>query len=174
MTAEELTAEIHGFSQPDAIPTPWADGLERLRAADTYWVSTVRPDGRPHVTPVVAVWHEEALWFATGPTERKAKNLASNPSCVVTVGRSDLAEGALDVMLEGRVEGVTDKAQLEPVAGLLNAKYPNGPWHFIAQDGGFTSRDGGSLVLVFRVRHTRALGFRKGDYYSQTTWEGWR
>ena len=54
MGADELSAEIHGFSEPDATPTPWAEGLEVLRAADTYWLSTVRPDGRPHVTPLIA------------------------------------------------------------------------------------------------------------------------
>ena len=67
-----------------------------------------RPDGRPHVTPLIAVWHAEALWFATRPEERKAKNLTENPSCVLTTGRSDLVEGALDLMIEGRAEQVTD------------------------------------------------------------------
>lgn len=95
MAAEDVTAEIHGFSAPDSTPTPWAAGLEQLRAADTFWLSTVRPDGRPHVTPLIAVWHAGALWFATGPEERKARNLAENPSCVLTTGRSDLVAGAL-------------------------------------------------------------------------------
>jgi Pyridoxamine 5'-phosphate oxidase len=65
MAVGDVTAEIHGFSEPDSTPTPWATGMERLRAADTYWLSTVRPDGRPHVTPLIAVWHRQALWFAT-------------------------------------------------------------------------------------------------------------
>jgi hypothetical protein len=56
----EVTAEIHGFRHPDAAPTPWADGLEQLIEADTFWLSTVRPDGRPHVTPLIAVWHDDA------------------------------------------------------------------------------------------------------------------
>ena len=109
MAAEDVTAEIHGFSEPDSTPTPWAAGLEQLRAADTFWLSTVRPDGRPHVTPLIAVWHAGALWFATGPEERKARNLAENPWCVLTTGRSDLVEGALDVVLEGRAEQVTNE-----------------------------------------------------------------
>ena len=66
MAAEDVTAEIHGFSEPDSTPTPWVEGLEQLHAADTFWLSTVRPDGRPHVTPLIAVWHAEELWFATG------------------------------------------------------------------------------------------------------------
>ena len=107
MSTSDVTAEIHGFSQADATPTPWAAGLEVVSAADTFWISTVRPDGRPHVTPLVAVWHEDAIWFTTGAEERKAKNLARNPSCVLTTGRSDLAVGGLDVVLEGTAEQVT-------------------------------------------------------------------
>src|SRR6202034_1907710 len=140
MAAEDVTAEIHGFSEPGATPTPWADGLEQLRAADTFWLSTVRPDGRPHVTPLIAVWHAGALWFATGPQERKARNLAENPSCVLTTGRSDLLEGALDVVLEGRAEQVTDDAELEPVATAFAVKYGAGPWDFAARDGAFIDR----------------------------------
>ena len=33
----DVTAEIHGFSQPDATPTPWAVGLEHVIDADTFW-----------------------------------------------------------------------------------------------------------------------------------------
>ena len=165
-----VTAEIHGFSDPDATPTPWAAGLEQVVAADTFWVSTVRPDGRPHVTPLIAVWHDEAVWFTTGPDERKARNLAANPSCVLTAGRSDLADGGLDVVLEGAAEHVTDDGELEPVAKAFAAKYGTEVWHFAVRDGAFSDSDGGGRALVFRVRPVRGLGFRKGDTFSQTTW----
>jgi len=59
-------------------------------------------DGRPHVTPLIAVWRTNALRFATGPEERKARNLAENSWCVLTTGRSDLVGRAFDVVLEGR------------------------------------------------------------------------
>lgn len=167
----DATAEIHGFSEPDSTPMPWPAGLERLRAADTYFLSTVRPDARPHVTPLIAVWHADALWFATGPEERKARNLAANRSCVLTTGCSDLADGALDIVIEGRAEQVTDDDELEPVATAFAAKYPTGPWDFVVRDGAFSDRDAGGRVIVFRVRPLRGLGFRKGDHFSQTTWD---
>jgi nitroimidazol reductase NimA-like FMN-containing flavoprotein (pyridoxamine 5'-phosphate oxidase superfamily) len=107
---------------------PWSAGLEQVIAADTFWLSTVRPDGRPHVTPLIAVWHGEAIWFSTGPEERKAKNLAENPSCVLTTGRSDLVEGALDVALEGEAEQVTVDAELDPIAVAFAAKYGTETW----------------------------------------------
>ncbi|HEY3831095.1 MAG TPA: pyridoxamine 5'-phosphate oxidase family protein [Acidimicrobiia bacterium] len=174
MAAANVTAEIHGFSEADAPPTPWAAAVEQLRGADTYWLSTVRPDGRPHVATLIAVWHDDALWFCTGPEERKASNLAENQSCVLTTGQSGLVEGALDVVIEGQAEQVTDDATLEPVATAFAAKYQNGPWDFVVRDGAFSDRDAGGHILVFRVRPMRGLGFRKGDHYSQTTWQGFR
>jgi len=170
MTPTDVTAEIHGFSDPDAPPTPWAVGLEHVIDADTFWLSTVRPDGRPHVTPLIAVWHGDAIWFATGPNERKAKNLADNSSCVLTTGRSDLVEGGLDVVLEGAAEQVTDEAELTPVAEAFAAKYGTEIWHFVVRDGAFSEPDRDGRAIVFRVRPVRGLGFRKGDAFSQTTW----
>jgi nitroimidazol reductase NimA-like FMN-containing flavoprotein (pyridoxamine 5'-phosphate oxidase superfamily) len=52
---------------------------KRLEDADLAWLTTVRPDDRPHVTPLVFVWFDDAAYFTTGPSERKAKNLASSP-----------------------------------------------------------------------------------------------
>ncbi len=165
-----VSAEIHGFSHPDATPTPWEEGLREVVAADTFWISTVREDGRPHVTPLIAVWHGDAIWFSTGAEERKARNLAGNPSCVLTTGRSDLADGALDVVLEGRAERVTEDGELEPIAAAFATKYGTGTWDFVVRDGAFGHRGSGGRALVFRVRPVRGLGFRKGGVFSQTTW----
>lgn len=166
----DVTAEIHGFSHPDATPTPWEVGRKQVAQADTFWISTVRPDGRPHVTPLIAVWHDEAIWFTTGPEERKARNLAENPACLLTTGRSELGEGVLDVVLEGAAEQVTDHAALQPVAEAFAAKYGTDTWHFVVRDGAFTDHDMGGRSLVFRVRPVRGLGFLKGPTFSQTTW----
>lgn len=170
MAPDDVIAEIHGFSGPDAEPMPWSAGLEQVNAADTFWLSTVRPDGRPHVTPLIAVWHGEAIWFSTGPEERKAKNLAENPKCALTTGQSDLVKGALDVILEGEAEQVTVDAELEPIAAAFTAKYGTETWEYTVRDGAFTHPVAGGRAIVFRVRPARGLGFRKGDSFSQTTW----
>jgi len=166
----KVVAEIHGFSAPGAEPVPWSVGLDQVITADTFWLSTVRPDGRPHVTPLTAVWHSDAIWFSTGPQERKAKNLGQNPSCILTTGCSDLAEGALDVVLEGVAEQVTVDAELRPVAEAHNAKYGTQTWDYMVRDGAFAHRSLGGRAIVFRVRPVRGLGFRKGGTSSQTTW----
>src|SRR5215217_5287415 len=112
------------FSSDDAAPIPSAEGRERLEGAEVYWISTVRPDGRPHVTPLLSVWLDGALYFCTGPDERKAKNLVRNPHCILATGCNALDEG-LDVVVEGDAVRVTDEARLGRVAGAYLSKYGN-------------------------------------------------
>jgi len=167
MSHLEPTAELHpAFSSPDATATSWRKARRQLETAEIYWLSTVRPDGRPHVTPIVSVWVDGALYFVTGPTERKAKNLTHNPHCVLTTGCNKLGTG-LDVVVEGDALRVTDDETLHRVAGAFAAKYPE-PFHFAVGQGAFQSD--GSPALVFEIRFKKALGFGRGATYSQTRW----
>jgi hypothetical protein len=168
MDEQEPVTELSPFSSPDAVPTAWSRGRRDLQEAEVYWLSTVRPDGRPHVTPLLGVWFDGALYFCTGPDERKARNLAENPHCVITTGRNVL-EG-LDVVVEGQAVHVTDEAERRGTAGAYEAKY--GP-HFAAPHGtwsglGDAIRRGDALL--YRVAPSTAFGFGKGDQYSQTRW----
>ncbi len=155
------------FSSDDAAPTPWAQARERLAAAKVYWLSTVRPDGRPHVTPIAAVWLGDALCFSTGQTERKAKNLALNPHCVITTG-CNVLEG-LDLVVEGEAVRVTDETRLRRLADEYAAKYGQ-LFRFTVRNGGFYEEESGGEVLVYELAHTTAFGFGKGDSFSQTRW----
>src|SRR5690606_33461228 len=126
---------------------------------------TVRPDGRPHVTPLLGAWVDEALHICTGPEEQKARNLRGNPHCVLTTGCNALHEGA-DLVVEGDAVRVTDDAALRRVAEAYEAKY-GGEWHFDVRDGAFHHPDGGE-ALVYRVAPVTGFRFGKGDPYSQT------
>jgi nitroimidazol reductase NimA-like FMN-containing flavoprotein (pyridoxamine 5'-phosphate oxidase superfamily) len=85
MLVKEPVADLgRDFSSPGAKPTPWAEAREILGKAEVCWLSTVRPDGRPHVTPLVAVWLDQAMYFCTGESERKNRNLEQNPHCILT------------------------------------------------------------------------------------------
>src|SRR5947207_14799707 len=69
---------------------PWSRPRDILASdtptADlTFFVATVRPDGRPHSAGVGAVWVDDALYFVSGPGTRRARNLAANPACSVSV-----------------------------------------------------------------------------------------
>jgi nitroimidazol reductase NimA-like FMN-containing flavoprotein (pyridoxamine 5'-phosphate oxidase superfamily) len=165
MTNKEPVAELQPqFSSDGATTTAWTKAHERLEKAEVYWLATVRPDRRPHVTPVVAIWLDRALYFCTGPDERKAKNLARNAHCVVTTGCNALSEG-LDLMVEGDAVKVSDEARLQRVADRYAAKY-GPPFNFTVRD--FYGE--GVKALVYEVTPTTAFGFGKGESFSQTRW----
>ena len=162
-------AELHaGFSSKGATPTDWSEGRQHIEEAQVFWLSTVRPDGRPHVTPLLAVWHDDAMYFCTGPDERKAKNLQQNPHCILTTGRNGL--DGLDVVIEGHAVEVSDTAELGQVADAYESKYG---WRFTAPDGtwfGLSDAIRRGEALVYRVAPTTVLGFAKGEQFSQTRW----
>jgi general stress protein 26 len=167
MTTKEPTAHLEPqFSSPDAKPTPWAKAREELEKAETYWVTTVRPDGRPHVTPLVAIWMDDAIFFCTGPTERKAKNLEHNSHCIISTGCNSFSEG-LDLVIEGDAVIVSDDTILQWLADQYDAKYAP-TFHFTVRDGAFYG-DGGR-ALVYQIRPQKVLGFAKGETFSQTRW----
>jgi pyridoxine/pyridoxamine 5'-phosphate oxidase len=166
MAASEPETTLDGrFSNPDATATSWVEGLKRIEAAELFWLSTVRPNGRPHVTPLISVWVDGAAYFCTGAEERKAKNLTANPSCILTTGCNQLEEG-LDVVIEGEAVRVHDDAELSRIAAAYEAKYGS-EWHFDVRDGAF--HHAGGEALVFALAPTAAFGFGKGTY-SQTRW----
>jgi uridine kinase/general stress protein 26 len=111
------------FSEPDTAPTSWNDAVEVLDTAQLAWITTVRADGRPHVTPLVAIRHDGAYYFATGPTEQKAVNLGHSSAVVMTTGRNDWESG-LDVVVEGNARRVTDQPTLEELANENNRRSP--------------------------------------------------
>jgi nitroimidazol reductase NimA-like FMN-containing flavoprotein (pyridoxamine 5'-phosphate oxidase superfamily) len=152
------------FSDESAAPTSWAEAQAQLEQAEIFWLSTVRPDGRPHVTPLVAVWLDGALYFCTGAGERKARNLTQNAHCILTTGCNSFAQG-LDLVVEGEAVQVRDEARLERLAAQWAAKYN---WPFEVRDGAFYG-DGGRAE-VYEVTPTKAFGFGKGNPFSQTRW----
>ena len=107
-TNEPVTEMDARFSGADATAVDWAQGRRRIEEAELFWLSTVRPDGRPHVTPLISVWVDGAAYFCTGSEERKAKNLAKNSNCILTTGCNLLKEG-LDIVIEGEAERASTK-----------------------------------------------------------------
>jgi hypothetical protein len=60
----EPTAELNeGFSAPEGTARPWAETVEARSKAEIFWLSTVRGNGRPHVTPIPAIWLDGTLYF---------------------------------------------------------------------------------------------------------------
>ncbi len=174
MTTTDPTAELDDrFSSDGAAPVPWSEVLGAIDRAEIFWLSTVRGDGRPHVTPLPAMWLDGALHFCTGPGEQKFKNIEGNPHCVLTTG-SDRFLSGLDVMVEGDAARVTDEALLERLAAMWASKLG---WRFEVADGGFRERasdvagaefDERGAAWVFAVAPTKVLAFGRGESFSQT------
>ena len=111
-------------------PIEWAAVREILDAGDgprpddhnarSTWLTTIAADGRPHVTPVGALWLDGTYWFQTGASTAKAQNLARDPRCALAVSIRDA-----DLVVEGEAEPVTDPAQLaEAAAGWAAGGWP--------------------------------------------------
>jgi hypothetical protein len=121
-----MTDRTPAAEQPlteDATATSWAAARERLENPEqgrTYWLATVRPDGRPHVMPILGLWRDGAFYFVTGETTRKGKNLADDPRCVITASSTTLP--ALDVILQGDARQVTNEAMLQRVADAYGSR----------------------------------------------------
>ena len=96
----------------------WSHVSERMSSPRNYWLSTTRPDGRPHAVPVWGVWLDEAFYFGTDRHSRKGRNLATNPGLVV-----HLESGDDVVILEGVAEEVADPSLLARIGDVYAAKY---------------------------------------------------
>jgi len=97
---------------------PWSWAVEKLTASHDYWVTTVDADGAPASSPVWGVWLDDRVWFSCGRRSRKARNLERDGRVTVT---NDSAPEP--VLVEGRVDRITDRAAIERFAAASNAKY---------------------------------------------------
>jgi hypothetical protein len=102
-------------------PVSWAIVADRLAAgsppdpeahnARTTWLCTLNGDGSPHVTAVGALWLDESFWFQTGAGTRKARNVARDPRCSISVSIRDA-----DIVAEGEAVRETEPARLTALA----------------------------------------------------------
>jgi hypothetical protein len=139
-TKSEPRAEqnLDGYGAP---LIPWTKIRERLEQGftqvpgsggpdrHTCWLATVHPDGRPHVMPLGVNYMDGALYFSTGANTRKAKNLAHNPECVITIATHDF-----DIVVEGKATKVTDPALVARISKMYQAE----GWPAIVSDDGMS------------------------------------
>ncbi|MUL81649.1 MULTISPECIES: pyridoxamine 5'-phosphate oxidase family protein [unclassified Mycolicibacterium] len=145
-------------------PTSWRTAAGALDAAGLYWLTTVRGDGRPHVTPLVGVWTDGAFAFCTGSTEQKARNLQTGEAVVVTTGINTWNAG-LDVVVEGTAARVTGRDRLTVLADAYRTKYGD-DWDFDCDDEVFDPQ--GEAAIVFQVTPAKVITFAKSPH-GQTT-----
>ncbi len=97
---------------------PWKWANQRLAKSHNYWISTVRPDGRPHTMVVWGLWLQNIFYFSTGRESQKSRNLKANPNCVVC---NELANEA--VIVEGVAREVRETAMRKRFFRLYERKY---------------------------------------------------
>ncbi len=114
--AERPSMPGYGISESPEGLLPWSWAVERLNQSRNFWLSTSRSDGRPHAVAVWAVWVDGGLYFGTGQTTVKARNLARCPDCVVTT-----QQAAEPVVLKGRAKRVA--ADFVEVVSAYREKY---------------------------------------------------
>lgn len=78
-----------------------------LQRDDVIWLSSIRPDRRPHVLPVWFDWDGSSILVFSKPHAQKVRNLRLDPSVMIAIG----APG-----LDFDVELVEGNAELVPLA----------------------------------------------------------
>jgi PPOX class probable F420-dependent enzyme len=110
-------AELYGLPPVDwdaasaSLPEGQAGNIDGGPGRYTAWLTTINPDGSPHVTGVGARWDDGAYWIVSGRTARKGRNLERDPRCAVA-----LSTKGYDVVVEGTAELVTDPALVSAAA----------------------------------------------------------
>jgi hypothetical protein len=128
----------------------WAE--ERLENARNYWISSTRPDGRPHAAPLWGVWLRGALYFGTGRGSQKWVNFNTNPAVV-----AHLESGDEVVILEGAVQEARDPAYLAEYIRASDEKY------------GFQPDPGDPNTSVYKLKPEKALGWLEKDFPGSAT-----
>jgi nitroimidazol reductase NimA-like FMN-containing flavoprotein (pyridoxamine 5'-phosphate oxidase superfamily) len=154
------------FSQENAVTTEWEVVRDVIEKADLFWITSVRANARPHVTPLVAVWMDDALHFSTGASEQKALNIMTNPHVILTTGCNGWESG-MDVVVEGDALRVSDDETLRRLAEVWTTKW-DGSWHYNVREGYFfhpgADDEDAEKILVYAVRPNKVLSFTKGAF----------
>jgi hypothetical protein len=155
-------------------PISWVRAVSQLERLEprggsggpTCWLSTTRPDGRPHVAGVVGFWLDDTLYFVSGPETRKSRNLATDPRCSFAISLPDL-----DLVLEGTASRVTDTATLRRVAQA----YADRDWPLEVVDGSVTASFGAPTAPpppwhLYAFTVATALGVATASHPGATRW----
>ncbi len=137
---------------------PWSKIDRFLQSFRSIWVSTTRPDGRPHAVPVWYWWDGRFIYFVSGEHGQKVRNLAQQPWVIVH------AEDADDVIiLEGPSVVVTDPAERARVNAAYMEKY-------VDPGSGARATIAPDTDILYRVNVTHVMAWEYGTVAHRTDW----
>ncbi|GAA2576876.1 pyridoxamine 5'-phosphate oxidase family protein [Actinomadura fulvescens] len=163
---ETTNLDIYG-----AAPLPWSRARDAMEAGlprmeTPVFLGTTKPDGRPHSAGVGLLRLDEEIYFTSGPGTRKARNLAANPACTLSMR----LEG-LDLVLEGTAERIEDPELVRRVA----EGYAAGGWPAEADGAALTApfsapSAGPPPWHVYRFSPDVAFGVASAEPHGATRW----
>jgi len=109
-----------GYADHPASYVDWEWVAVQMTRAENYWLSSVRPDGRPHVVPRWGAFLDNKLYYDGSPQTRHAQNIMKNPHVTL-----HLESGTKVVIMEGTSKPA-DKPGLEfakQLAKAISSKY---------------------------------------------------
>ncbi|HEX5498589.1 MAG TPA: pyridoxamine 5'-phosphate oxidase family protein [Thermomicrobiales bacterium] len=132
---ERGPVEVTNLDQYGHPPLPWSRARDGLAAGQAgheiaYFLCTTRPDGHPHAAGIGALWHDDDLYFVSGPETRKSRNLAANSACTIAAHMDNL-----DLVLDGTASRIVDRPTLERLASA----YRNVGWPVDVEGNAFTA-----------------------------------
>jgi len=152
-------------------PLPWSRPRDLLAGSVpgpevAMFLSTTRPDGRPHTAGIGALWHDGDLYFTSNPDTRKSRDLAANPACTIAMRLP-----GIDLVFEGEAARTTDPALLEMVAAL----YREGGWPAQVEDDALTApfsapSAGPPPWYLYRCAFHTVVGVASEEPYGATRW----
>jgi len=168
---DRAPVEVTNLDRYGFAALPWSRPHDLLTAGPigsdiTFFLGTVRPDGRPHSAGIGVIWLDGDFYLTAGSETRKARNLAANPACTISVK----LEG-IDLILEGEAFRATDQPTLEAAARL----YRQGGWPAEVEGEAFTApysapSAGPPPWQLYRFTFHTAFGVATEEPHGATRW----
>ncbi len=149
----------YGLKQEKEGMLSWQWVLDELEKSKNYWIGSTRPNGNPHVAPVWGILMDDVVYFGTGETSRKARNITVNSNIVL-----HLESGFDTVIIEGKAEKVSNRADFDRIAPIYAKKYAAHNYEPTAEEL--------AVGLMYRVVPDVVMAWKESSFPDTATrWE---
>ncbi|MFT3890520.1 MAG: pyridoxamine 5'-phosphate oxidase family protein [Anaerolineales bacterium] len=104
--------KVKGYQMPETSEhlVAWDFVSEQMSSSRHYWISTVFPDGRPHVVPVWGIWYENRFHFEGSMQTGWGRNILKNPHIAVHLPDADkvvVIDGIAHIIQDNEIDDET-------------------------------------------------------------------
>lgn len=132
------------------MPAAIDDGVDDR---DQVWLSSIRPDGSPHLVAAWFAWDGDAIVVLTKPDSQKVRNLRRDPR--VMIGLGSFGDGADIELIEALAEVAPGPAEPATLPDAFARKYAA----VLDRLGVTAERFASVYSQVIRIRPTRRLAW---------------